>query len=42
MAPKGRRGLRKGRKIMLFIEKKPKGRSIMISNASNPLKESRK
>jgi len=30
------------REIMLFIGKKPKGRSIMISNASNPLKESRK
>jgi len=27
---------------MLFIGKKPKGRSIMISNATNPLKESRK
>jgi len=30
------------RKIMLFIGKKPKGRSIMISNATNPLKKSRK
>jgi len=30
------------REIMLFIGKKPKGRSIMISNATNPLKESRK
>jgi len=29
------------REIMLFIGK-PKGRSIMISNATNPLKESRK
>jgi len=29
------------REIMLFIGKKPKGRSIMISNATNPLKESR-
>ena len=30
------------REIMLFMGKKPKGRSIMISNATNPLKESRK
>ena len=30
------------RKIMLFIGKKPKGRSMMISNATTPLKESRK
>jgi len=30
------------RKIMLFIGKKPKGRSIMISISTNPLKESRK
>jgi len=29
------------REIMLFIGK-PRGRSIMISNATNPLKESRK
>jgi len=29
------------REIMLFIGK-PKGRSMMISNATNPLKESRK
>ena len=27
---------------MLFIGKKPKGRSIRISNATNPLKEYRK
>ena len=27
---------------MLFIGKKPKGRSIIISNVTNPLKESRK
>jgi len=30
------------REIMLFIAKKPKGRSIMISNATDLLKESRK
>jgi len=30
------------REVMLFIGKKPKGRSIMISNATNPSKESRK
>jgi len=30
------------REIMLFIAKKPKGGSIMISNATNPSKESPK
>jgi len=35
------RALTEIREIMLFIGK-PKGRSMMISNATNPLKESRK
>jgi len=40
-ADSGEGAAQHGREIMLFIGK-PKGRSMMISNATNPLKESRK